>query len=103
MHFMASRVGFIRKLLKVREVYDSNLDKNTLDCFLQQYLRTDGVFTLRMIYKNAGDIVAADVVEDLWNTYKEFYHQKKNFGRDRPKDHLELKQNKFNGSEPARI
>ena len=41
--------------------------------FADDFLRCDGVFVLRMVATNAGDIVASGVVKELWTTYRKQY------------------------------
>lgn len=38
--------------------------------FLEDHLRADGAFVLRIISKNAGDPVVGDVVRQLWENYR---------------------------------
>ena len=38
--------------------------------FVLDYLRHDGVFTLRLIGKNSSDIVVAEIVAGLWDLYR---------------------------------
>lgn len=38
--------------------------------FVLDYLRHDGVFTLRLIGKNSSEIVVAEIVAGLWDIYR---------------------------------
>ncbi|ELU15637.1 hypothetical protein CAPTEDRAFT_92929, partial [Capitella teleta] len=37
--------------------------------FTRDYMRQDGVFVARLIGKNAGDIIAAEIIAGLWDIY----------------------------------
>jgi len=37
--------------------------------FADVYLRRDGLFVLRLVAKNAGDLVSTELVAELWNAY----------------------------------
>ena len=37
--------------------------------FTQEYLRQDGVFVLRLVAKNAGDLIAAELAAGLFDIY----------------------------------
>ena len=42
---------------------------NSLNNFLHNYLRRDGLLILRLISKNAGEIIAAEILHGLWMNY----------------------------------
>lgn len=68
--------AFIRKLLLLNEKikrYDPN-HKTLVEKFTRNFLRHDGVFLLRMMSLNAGDIVTGEVVCHLWTIFNEKYH-----------------------------
>lgn len=44
--------------------------------FVCDFLRHDGVFLLRMISQNAGDIIASQVTANLWTLYKKKYSRR---------------------------
>ncbi|VDM21899.1 unnamed protein product [Hydatigera taeniaeformis] len=44
--------------------------KTQLENFVDDYLRQDGVFLVRMLAINAGEVLAADVVGLVWNHYQ---------------------------------
>lgn len=75
----SSQVGFLKKFLRIREQYN-NEDNSSLNSFFNAFLRKDGVFILRMFSINAGDLITADIVTELWNIYKE-KHKERNFGK----------------------
>ena len=37
--------------------------------FCRYYLRRDGVFVLKMVSKNAGDMISAEMCAMLWDSY----------------------------------
>lgn len=39
--------------------------------FLRESLKTDGIFMLRLIGQNSGDLICSDLVEAMWNDFKE--------------------------------
>jgi hypothetical protein len=43
--------------------------KGNVRKFAQMYLRRDGLFLIRLIAMNVGDVVAAEVLAGLWETY----------------------------------
>lgn len=45
--------------------------KTQLQNFVDDYLRQDGVFLIRMLAINAGDVLAADVVGLVWQNYRD--------------------------------
>jgi innexin len=63
------RVQFIRHMLKTRGEYE-NPYKAALEHFVKTRLVFDGIFILYLIQANAGEIVATDVVVDMWQKYK---------------------------------
>ncbi|CAH8624301.1 unnamed protein product [Heterobilharzia americana] len=67
--FRGTRVQFIRKFLKLRDALEPGDKKKTL-AFVDSYLRQDGVFILRLTAQNAGELVAAEIVERLWHIYR---------------------------------
>nr|BAE78816.1 innexin8 [Dugesia japonica] len=72
MVFLSKRSSFIKKLLKMHQSY-KRTDQLLVNQFIKEYLRHDGVFLIRMICINAGDIVTAEILGTLWEIYKEKY------------------------------
>ncbi|KAL8587752.1 hypothetical protein ACOMHN_020970 [Nucella lapillus] len=70
MVFPTSRIHFVRKFLKIMDRLGSGPDKKLATRFVIEYLRHDGVFTLRLIGKNSSDIVVAEIVSGLWDMYR---------------------------------
>nr|BAE78817.1 innexin9 [Dugesia japonica] len=69
---LSRRSSFIKKFLMMHQAYNRS-DKQLINSFIREFLRHDGVFLIRMICINAGDIVTADIVNRLWEIYKENY------------------------------
>ncbi|KAL5107482.1 Innexin unc-9 [Taenia crassiceps] len=67
-----SKIHFIKKFLRLQDIYTAE-HKEILRNFISDFLRHDGVFLLRMISMNAGDVVTADVVVEMWDIYKTKY------------------------------
>ena len=67
-----SRSFYIRKYLKIMDKINKNSDRDRKLChkFVERYLRQDGIFVLRLIAKNATDIVTAEIVCALWENFK---------------------------------
>ena len=64
-------VPFVRQYLKVYHVVN-NEDPNVnraISKFVHHYLRMDGVFLLRLIASNAGDLITTDIVFQLWKMF----------------------------------
>lgn len=66
--FPKNRVHFIKKFLRINDKLQLS-DKQTLRKFVDRFLGHDGVFLLRMISMNAGDVIASEVVTELWSGY----------------------------------
>ena len=67
-----NKVHFIKKFLRLQDIYELS-DRETLHNFIADFLHHDDVFLLRMISMNAGDIVTAEVVVEMWDIYKTKY------------------------------
>lgn len=63
----SSQKAYVNKYLKIMNRQPSGRD---LEDFVD-YLRLDGVFTLRQIAKNTNDAVAGEVIACLWDKYVE--------------------------------
>lgn len=48
----------------------SGPEKKLANRFTMEYLRHDGVFTLRLVGKNSSDIVVAEILAGLWDMYR---------------------------------
>ncbi|VDP83634.1 unnamed protein product [Echinostoma caproni] len=69
MGFPNRRVKFIRKYLKIMSVL-RDTDKAASHKFVENYLRPDGVFLIRLIAINVGDLMAGDLACELWHIYR---------------------------------
>lgn len=58
-------------LYAVGKLRSSTMDENKkrLEEFVTGYLRRDGCFILRMVSKNASDVIAAELTSGLWDHY----------------------------------
>lgn len=68
--FPTARMQYIRKFLRIMDRIGSGPDKKLANRFTMEYLRHDGVFTLRLVGKNSSDIVVAEIVSGLWDMYR---------------------------------
>ncbi|KAL3319060.1 hypothetical protein Ciccas_002274 [Cichlidogyrus casuarinus] len=67
------RFKFIRKYLKVLNAVPEPLDamhKAATRTFVEHYLCTDGVFLLRLISTNCGEMLAGDLACELWRSFR---------------------------------
>ncbi|VDK76580.1 unnamed protein product [Dibothriocephalus latus] len=69
MGFARYRLKFIRKFLKIMAVL-KDTDKAASQKFVENFLRPDGVFLIRLISMNVGDIIAGDLACELWHIYR---------------------------------
>lgn len=72
------RYRYIARFLRVCRVEDEAKQRveprgkmTQLQHFVDAHLRQDGVFLIRMLAINAGDVLAADVVGVMWKNYRE--------------------------------
>ncbi|CAD5210451.1 unnamed protein product [Bursaphelenchus xylophilus] len=56
---------FVTQYLRVFNLL-KNEDKKVAKKFVHSYLKNDGVFLLRLIATNAGDLITTDIVYNLW-------------------------------------
>lgn len=65
-----SRVGYVKKYLKLLDQIHTEEDKKLARKFADQYLRDDGIFIFRIIARNTSDILLSDLVRAMWEIYK---------------------------------
>ncbi|KAL3307221.1 Innexin inx2, partial [Cichlidogyrus casuarinus] len=68
---------FIRRFLKIADHYDRENPKQKamIEKFVDEFLRQDGHFILRMLSMNAGDLITVEIVCHLFSDYqKQFMH-----------------------------
>ena len=67
------RRQFIRRYLNFRDQRRKTNDLSsgkTIEDFVSDYLRQDGVFLLRIVKKNTNDLIVGELVSSLWEQYK---------------------------------
>ncbi|KAK4473104.1 hypothetical protein MN116_004291 [Schistosoma mekongi] len=73
------RIDFIKRYLRLKGIHspkgDGELKRKDLDEFINNYLRPDGVFIIRMLTINAGDVITGEIVEELYNNFMDHYNQ----------------------------
>lgn len=47
-----------------------------VDKFARQFLRHDGIFVLRMLAINAGEMICSEIVQKLWIIFKQKYYNR---------------------------
>ncbi|KAI1724202.1 innexin domain-containing protein [Ditylenchus destructor] len=65
--------GYIGKYLRCTSAisnYPSNREQRLIDDFIRRFLRTDGVFLLRLIQTNGGDLLVGEIITSLFNRYR---------------------------------
>lgn len=65
--YWPGQVQFIRKRLNTMDA--KQRESCVMAQFTQNYLRRDGMLILRLIGMNMGDLVAAEIICRLWNSY----------------------------------
>ena len=65
--YWPAQVHYVRK--KLRALDASHRTKATIAKFTQYYLRRDGIFIVRLISMNIGEMVAAETLCGLWENY----------------------------------
>ena len=72
--YWANQMKFVRK--RLREFDTSQRDVTASQCeaiimakLVENYLRRDGMFILRLIGLNVGDVAAGEILTGLWNNY----------------------------------
>lgn len=66
-----SRIKFVKKYLKIRDNIRDETDLKLVKKFADEYLRDDGMFVLRVVSKNTSELVLIDLVNSLWDLYRE--------------------------------
>ena len=66
---MADRKRFVKKHLKLMDKLSDHDDKSSFDNFVTQYLRSDGIFVLRLIGVNTDAVTVTEVICKLWAEY----------------------------------
>ncbi|CAL8105924.1 unnamed protein product [Calicophoron daubneyi] len=66
------RKDFIKRFLRIKGVKSRRGDeigRGDLDEFIDDYLRRDGVFLIRMLSLNAGEVITAEIVTVMYENY----------------------------------
>ena len=73
--FSMNRVSYLRKYLRIMNKVkkDNYADERLVRQFVNEYLRQDGVFALRLMAKNTNDVVTAEVIGALYEYFKKHY------------------------------
>ncbi|KAG5442452.1 Innexin unc-7 [Clonorchis sinensis] len=73
--FTPRRKHFIKRFLRIKIAMVRNkprtISRADIDDFVDDYLRRDGVFLIRMLALNAGEVITAEIVTELYNDYLE--------------------------------
>ncbi|CAH8440425.1 unnamed protein product [Heterobilharzia americana] len=72
------RKDFIKRYLRLKGVTSpkgGELKRGDLDEFIDSYLRPDGVFIIRMLAINAGEVITAEIVTELYHNFIDHYNQ----------------------------
>jgi len=65
--YWPGHVQYVRKQIRVMDA--TPREAGTLGKFAENYLRRDGMFIVRLIGMNMGEVVAGEVLCGLWNNY----------------------------------
>ncbi|XP_076435006.1 innexin unc-9-like [Babylonia areolata] len=68
-------IKFVRSYMKLMGVYSPSHpvpEHCSVEQFVTEYLRNDGVFILRILAVNTNEVVVAQLVEELWTRYLTF-------------------------------
>lgn len=91
--FTMNRVSYMKKYLRIMNKAKSgnSTDDRLISQFVNEYLRQDGVFALRLMAKNTNDVVTAEVIGALFDYFKKHYKPAKMIA-------LKEAENRMNGS-----
>lgn len=71
-----TKIQFIKKHLKMMPEYqDKRIDKKCLQSFTLKYLRSDGVFILRLLGKNVNEVILCEIISTLFSLYRSKYYK----------------------------
>ena len=88
--FPSSQTRFIDKYLVLMN-RRHGFHQDDVDDFANGFLRTDGVFCLRIIKKNTNDLVCGEIIASLWDHYAENRKMRTGEGYTDGPDHVESK------------
>ncbi len=64
-----AQVRYVVKQLRAFDAQSLQREPRALTGFTEDYLRRDGLFVVRLVAMNMGEIVAAEVLTSLWHNY----------------------------------
>ena len=62
---------YIKNHVKAGQAYEIDNKEQRMDKFVNNYLRLDGVFLLRLIGHNTNNITVTEIIVALWNNWNE--------------------------------
>lgn len=65
----SAQVRYVTKQLRAFDAQSSQREPGAMTRFTTDYLRRDGLFVIRLVAMNMGEIVAAEVLTSLWHNY----------------------------------
>lgn len=68
--FRSDRHRYIRKHLRLMDRIERDQDKKVASTFVDNYLRQDGVFVMRLVGHNTNAITVTEFVCSLWDSYR---------------------------------
>lgn len=77
--FSMNRVSYLKKYLRItgKIKKENPTDERLIRQFVNEYLRQDGVFALRLIAKNTNDVITAEVIAAIFDYFKKHYRPAK--------------------------
>jgi len=64
---LSMQASYVRRQLRSMEL--NKRDYKAIRKFTEHYLRRDGLLIIRLVAKNAGDLIAAELIHGLWLNY----------------------------------
>ena len=78
------RLKFIRNHLTQKDMLATDRDRSMSEQFLDDYLRQDGAFILRLIAHNTNNITTTEIICSLWENWKDYVLNKKKRRKNNP-------------------
>ncbi|KAI0979002.1 hypothetical protein GJ496_002979 [Pomphorhynchus laevis] len=69
MRYISRRVSLIKSSSNLAATNDEDGSAKNCKNFVREYLKSDGVFIIRMLCTNAGDYVTTEIIHGLWYYY----------------------------------
>ncbi|CAH1803120.1 unnamed protein product [Owenia fusiformis] len=83
-----NKIMYVKKHLKLMMRYDKATEKKVVPKFTNTYLKQDGIFVLRLLGKNANEVIVSEIVAGLWDYYKQ--HRRGHIDQDLGTEQLTL-------------